>query len=169
MAVAASHEPVATASTDHHDISSPLDDHRRRLAEHKAGRGRRVGCETRGRKTVEHGGQGDPCLQAGEVHADADVRPGGEGKVATDVRPVEQEPIGLGELGGVPVGAGERDDDVIAPFDRRAGDRDITCRVAVDERCSGLEPQRLLDGGRSMGVVHRARRTRVAEDEPQAR
>ncbi len=102
-------------------------------------RGRPAGgpaCGTRGRSAAGAPGascrsgrrrssvaDGDPGLQPGQVHADAHVRSGGERQVPADVRAVEVEAVGVGELRRVAVGAGERDHDQLAGGDRRPGQR----------------------------------------------
>ena len=103
---------------------------------------------------------GDPRLEAGEVHPDAHVRPGGERQVPLGVGTVDVEAVGIGERRRVAVGAGQRDDHEVAGGDRRAGEVDVAGRVAVDDGGRRLEPQRLLDdalGERRVGDDRAAR------------
>ena len=89
----------------------------------------------------------DGGLDAGEVHAEADVRSGGEGEVATDVRTAEQESVGSGNSIGSRLARRARRRRDRATFDRPAAQRHITRGVAVDASGrGGLHPQRLLDG-----------------------
>ena len=72
------------------------------------------------------------------------------------------EDVGVGEDGGVAVGAGERDPDQVAAAMSAPGELDVGGGVAVDDRRGGLHPQRLLDdGGQEDGVGGRARWTSV--------
>ena len=126
-------------------------------------------AETDAGQTAEHADHRLPGLEASEVHADADMGPGGEGEMAAPVRAAQIEPIWVGELGRVPVGGSERDHDEVAGADRGPGDARRARRVAIHPRRGGLEAQRLLHRRRGeIGLrPHLLQRVRVGEQMPE--
>src|ERR1700733_5052217 len=79
-----------------------------------------------------------PCLEPGQVNAQADVRAVGEGEV-TAVRvgsgqPPGIEPVGVGEHRGVAVRGADRDADELAFSYLRVAYLGVGCGVAIDDR-----------------------------------
>src|SRR5947209_13499660 len=85
------------------------------------------------------------CLQPGEMDTEAYVRTLCEGQVTPCPGPPRDVLVGMLEDRRVPVGGGDRHPYEVAFVDVRSGERGFSCRVAVDHRGGGLEPERFVD------------------------
>src|SRR5579864_9150035 len=144
---------------------SPENVKARRLAEDETARRSRplrVEAEA-GQPREEPLGRGQR-LEAGEVHADTDVRALRKGELELGVLALRVEAVRVGEGRGIAVRPRELDLDEVAFLDRRTGELDVPRCVAVDDSRRGLEAERFLQRVRRRFAAIRQEMPREVRD-----